>query len=322
MNFAAAPDPAYALMREWTQRWSDLESDLAQLLLQPHGHSDFCARVQALEAQARELLQIDPDASLYWLLQLATSSSIGYSSSHALLCWALCRLVAPSSLDYPDAKQDSLAHAALTMNIGMTQLQNTLAEQTIEPSAEQRAAIDTHAARGAQWLRELGVTDADWLHTVEQHHERSDELDTPTRLLQAADRYAAQISPRETRAGRCVTDSGRHAMLATDAGTGSGASAINAIGHALLRTVGICPPGSFVRLEDDTIAVVLRRTTQPGAPWVASVLDVAGAALAEPTLIDTRTDGCGIAAALVAQTVRVRLNHARLLHLSRMALAH
>ncbi|OZA88151.1 MAG: hypothetical protein B7X56_04335 [Burkholderiales bacterium 34-67-9] len=321
MNFAAAPDPAYALMREWTQRWSDLESDLAHLLLQPRTHKDFCARLHALQVQAQELLQIDPDASLYWLLQLATSSSIGYSSSHALMCWALCRLVAPS-LDCPAAKQDSLAHAALTMNIGMTQLQNTLAEQTIEPSAEQRAAIDTHAARGAQWLRELGVTDADWLHTVEQHHERSDELDTPTRLLQAADRYAAQISPRETRAGRCVTDSGRHAMLATDAGAGSGASAINAIGHALLRTVGICPPGSFVRLEDDTIAVVLRRTTQPGAPWVASVLDVAGAALAEPTLIDTRTDGCGIAAALVAQTVRVRLNHARLLHLSRMALAH
>jgi len=321
MNLAAAPDPAYALMREWTQRWSDLESDLAQLLLQPHAQRDFCARVQALQTQARELLQIDPDASLYWLLQLATSSSIGYSSSHALLCWTLCRLVAPS-LDCPAAKQDSLAHAALTMNLGMTQLQNTLAEQAIEPSAEQRAAIDTHAARSAQWLRELGVTDADWLHTVEQHHERSDELDTPTRLLQAADRYAAQISPRETRAGRCVTDSGRHAMLATEAGAGSGGSAVNAIGHALLRTVGICPPGSFVRLEDETIAVVLRRTAQPGAPWVARVLDVAGAALAEPTLIDTRTDGCGIAAALVAQTVRVRLNHARLLHLSRMALAH
>jgi len=198
----------------------------------------------------------------------------------------------------------------------MTPLQNTLAEQPQEPSAEQRAAIETHAARSAQWLRELGVTDADWLHTVELHHEPQDDLDTPTRLLQAVDRYAAQISPRETRAGRCVTDSGRQAVVAHSQG------AVNAIGHALLRTVGICPPGSFVRLEDESTAVVLRRTDRPDAPWVAQVLDAAGAALADPTLIDTRLDGCGIAAALVAQTVRVRLNHARLLHLSRIALAH
>jgi HD-GYP domain-containing protein (c-di-GMP phosphodiesterase class II) len=315
MTFAAAPDPAYALMRDWTQRWSDLESDLARLLLHPHADSNFCTRLQTLQQQAHGLLQLDPDASLYWLLQLAASTSIGYSSSHALVCWALSRLVAPS-LACSAPQQLSLAHAALTMNIAMTPLQNTLAEQPQEPSAEQRAAIETHAARSAQWLRELGVTDADWLHTVELHHEPQDDLDTPTRLLQAVDRYAAQISPRETRAGRCVTDSGRQAVVAHSQG------AVNAIGHALLRTVGICPPGSYVRLEDESTAVVLRRTDRPDAPWVAQVLDAAGAALADPTLIDTRLDGCGIAAALVAQTVRVRLNHARLLHLSRIALAH
>jgi len=311
MPFAAAPDPAYGLMRDWMTRWSDLESDLSQLLLQPHASPDFAAQLYALQQQAQALLSLDPDATLYWLFQLACSSSIGYSSSHSLLCWALCRLVAPA-LDLSAAQQDSLASAALSMNLAMTQLQNTLAEQRSPPSAEQRGTIDTHAARSAQWLRELGVTDSAWLHTVEQHHECS--TDVATRLLQAVDRYATLISPRETRSGHCLTDSGRHTVLTQGAG-------IEDIGHALLRTVGICPPGSFVRLQDDAVAVVLRRSGRPSEPWVASVLDPNGLALPEPTLIDTGQDGHGIAAALLTQSVRVRLNHARLLQLSRLALA-
>jgi len=311
--FAASPDPAYGLMRDWMTRWSDLESDLAQLLLQPRSSPDFLAQLERLQTQADALLALDPDATLYWLFQLAANSSIGYSSSHSLVCWAICRLVAPA-LDFSPAQQDSLARAALTMNLAMTQLQNTLAEQTEPPSSEQRAAIETHAARSAQWLRELGVSDSAWLHTVEQHHESSSGTDVATRLLQAVDRYAALISPRQTRTGRLVTDSGRYAVLTQGAG-------IDDLGHVLLRTLGICPPGSFVRLQDDSVAVVLRRSGRPSEPWVAPVLDARGSALPEPSLIDTSQDEHGIAAALVTQTVRVRLNHARLLQLSRMALA-
>ena len=312
MPFSAPPDPAYGAMRDWMEHWSELEARLAALLLAPHETHDFTARLQDVHTQAGVLLDLDADATLYWLFQLAAGSTVGYSASHAMVCWALCRLTG-KALSLEAADLHSLCLAALTMNIAMTRLQDDLAEQTTAPTPEQRAAIETHAARGAQWLRELGVADAQWLHIVEQHHLDDTDLPVAVRLLQTVDRYAALISPRESRPGRCVTDSGRYALMHQG-------HAVDDIGHALVRTVGICPPGSFVRLEDDRIAVVLRRSDRPGEPWAATVLDARGIPVAEPTLIHTGHDGNGIAAALVTQTVRVRLNHPRLLQLSRVAL--
>lgn len=313
MAFSAHPDPAYGAMRDWIERWSEIEARLSRLLLVPADSSAFADQITQTEQQAHELLDLDADASLYWLFQLASSSAVGYSTSHALVCWALCRLVA-RSLDLPPVEQQALAHAALTMNIAMTGLQDALALQPSPPTPEQRQQIDEHPEAGTRLLSTLGIQNPLWLNTVAQHHHPAPDRLT-TQLLQAADRYSAMISPRETRAGQCVTDSGRQALLRLGAGPDD-------LGHVLIKTVGICPPGTFVRLEDDRVAIVLRRSGRPGEPWVASVLDQRGFPVVEPALIDTGDDGEGIAAALVSQTVRARLNHPRLLQLSRMALAH
>ena len=60
--------------------------------------------------------------------------------------------------------------AALTMNLAMTSLQDTLAQQVAPPSPLQRAQIDSHAQRGAQVLQEAGVADAMWIEAVRHHH--------------------------------------------------------------------------------------------------------------------------------------------------------
>lgn len=305
------PDPAYAHMQDWMQQWSDLETRLSVLLLKPRAVADFPGQLQALQRAQQELMRLDADSALYWLFQLAASSTVGYSASHSMACAALCEVVG-TELALPDAQRQSLVLAALSMNLAMTQLQDELALQASPPSDAQREAVDTHAARGAQWLRELGVHDPLWLHTVEQHHDNAC-TDLPVRVLMAADRYAALISPRESRPGRCVTDSGRHVAVQSE-------GRLDDVGHAFLRSVGICPPGTFVRLGDGQVAVVLRRSGRPGEPWVATVLDSDGLPVAEPELVDTGHEGCGIEAALVTATVRVRLNHPRLLQLSRMAL--
>ena len=314
MSFASHPDPAYAHMQDWTQQWADLETRLSALLLTPRQQADFPSQLQTLHDRMVAMLELDPDSTLYWLFQLAASSTVGYSVSHALTCASLCHLIAPE-LRLDDAQRRSLTLAALTMNLAMTRLQDDLAGMSGQPSPEQRELIDTHAARSAQWLRELGVTDALWLHIVEQHHDDSANADLPARLLMATDRYSAIISPRETRPGRCVTDSGRHVVMRR------GDNTMDEVGHALLRTVGICPPDTFVRLNDERVAVVLRRSAQPGEPWVAAVLDASGHPVVEPELVHTGDEGVGIEAALVTRTVRVRLNHPRLLQLSRMAAA-
>jgi hypothetical protein len=45
------------------------------------------------------------------------------------------------------------------------------------------------------------------------------------------------------------------------------------VAQALVRQVGLCPPGTYVRLDNQDLAVVLRRTERPNLPLVASLID-------------------------------------------------
>ena len=47
----------------------------------------------------------------------------------------------------PAHERNSLVHAALTMNIAMTAMQDELATQADKPSAAQQELIRTHAAK-------------------------------------------------------------------------------------------------------------------------------------------------------------------------------
>ena len=296
-------------LQVWMQRWTEFEDELAHWLLRPRARPGFEPALRALQGRLAALLDADSDGSLYWLFQRAATTRRRYSVAHATLCACLGRLIAPA-LGLNGAERDSLTLAALTMNLAMTGLQDQLATQNQPPDAAQRALIADHAALGARWLAELGVTDANWLRAVAQHHDAQPEL--PARVLAAVDRYAALISPREHRGGRCVTDSARHVVVRRDAG-------LDHVGQALLRTLGLCPPGTFVRLDDGRIGVVLRRGQAPGSPRVAPVLDAAGQPLAATALIDTAQEGQGLAAALIASTVPAALDHLALLRLGRAA---
>ncbi len=294
-------------LQTWMREWSRLEDDLAGWLLYARERAGFLPALQSLQARLTALLEADVDGSLYWLFQRAALTSTQYSATHATLCACLCRVIAPA-LGLDAARRDSLALAALTMNLAMAQLQNQLTAQRRPPDTAQRELIARHPALGAQWLVDLGVEDSDWLQAVAQHHAETPGL--LPRALAATDRYAALLSPRQHRSGRCVTDSARHVVVRREAG-------LDSVGQALLLALGLCPPGTFVRLEDGRIAVVLRRGATPGTPWVAPVLDAAGQHLPGNELIDTGRDGMGLEAALLASTVPAELDHAGLLALGR-----
>lgn len=294
-------------LQTWMREWGRLEDDLAGWLLYARERAGFLPALQSLQARLAALLEADVDGSLYWLFQRAALTSTQYSATHATLCACLCRVLAPA-LGLDAARRDSLTLAALTMNLAMTQLQDRLAAQPGPPDDAQRELISRHPALGAQLLADLGVEDSDWLQAVGQHH--ADAAGRLPRALAATDRYAALLSPRQHRSGRCVTDSARHVVVRRGAG-------LDSVGQALLRTLGLCPPGTFVRLEDGRIAVVLRRGATPGTPWVAPVLDAAGRHLPGKALIDTGCEGMGLEAALLASTVPARLDHPGLLALGR-----
>lgn len=296
--------------------WSDLEAGLGVLLGSPASIQEFEQRVWQYDRWMQTLLERDADVGLYLLFQLATNSSVGYSASHALICSVLSHLIA-GELKLGMDERNSLVHAALTMNIGMTALQDELALQTDPLTPPQQEAIRAHAARGSQMLARLGVTDALWLEVVSGHHEdASDKVDLrllPARqrlisILRVVDRYAAMISPRKSREGRSTTESVRSIMS-------SAAPYNDAVGHALVRAVGLCPPGTYVRMEDGSIAVVVRRNAGTSQPHVAIVTDAAGETLPRPRLHASALGRPALKSALASALVRQRFNHHLVLQL-------
>jgi hypothetical protein len=221
-------------------------------------------------------------------------------------------------LQLPSRERDSLVRAALTMNIGMTALQDVLSEQREKPSSAQQESIRSHPQESQALLERLFITDSLWLDVVGQHHASiSDRVplanqephDRLTRILGTIDRYAAMISPRKSRAGRSATDSVRAIV-------GHEVDQRDEVSYTLVRSVGLCPPGTFVRLDNGDTAIVLRRGEKANQPLVASLLDKAGTHHAWPGIYDTATTGKPrIQSALARSAVTVELNHRTMVRL-------
>ena len=288
--------------------WAELEAALALLLNAPLQVQNFATRLRQLGDWLQELVEHDSDAALYLMFQLAADSAAGYSASHALVAATLCQVLAPE-LELPAHERQALVCAAFTMNVGMTQLQDQLALQREPPNAAQRAQIERHALESQALLVRLFVDDPLWLDTVAAHHPH-DKAAAPlaqlepaqrlARILASVDRYAAMLSPRKSRGARSATDSVR-VIVGSEPAWG------DEVGYALVRRVGLCPPGTLVRLDNGDTAVVLRRSSQPLQPLVARVLDASGQPLRTPALHDSARGAPRIQAALARSTLAQRI---------------
>lgn len=296
--------------------WSDLESGLSTVLARPLHVQDFVAKVRQFDAWMQDLVAHDIDAALYLMFQLATTSTVGYSASHALVCGTLCHMMA-QELALSASERDSLVRAALTMNIGMTRLQDELAEQRERPSTEQQEAIRQHPQDSLALLNRLFIRDELWLDVVAQHHRMLPErgalrelepVDRLTRILGTIDRYAAMISPRKSRAGRSATDSVRAIV-------GQTVDPRDEVSYALVRLVGLCPPGTFVRLDNGETAVVLRRGEVANHPLVASLIDRSGTPKATPSLHHTSRAKPHVQSAVARSAVTLELDHRTMVRL-------
>ncbi|MFM2036819.1 MAG: hypothetical protein RL459_2084 [Pseudomonadota bacterium] len=299
--------------------WSDLESGLGVILSSPSSCQEFKDRVEQYDRWLSDLLAKDTDLGLYLLFQLAINSPVGYSASHALVCAVLCHLIS-AELSLPQGERDSLVRAALTMNIGMTTLQDVLADQVEKPSAEQQLVIRSHPMTGGLMLNQLGVADALWLDIVSRHHDEGvkialRELPAAARLsqvLRLVDRYAAMISPRKSRSGRTAADSARSIFDSPDPQN-------DEVAQALLNVVGMSPPGTYVQLDSEEVAVVMRRSRVANQPHVAVVVNDQGNFMRQPRLHRTAQGGAAIRSALPASAVSEPINHYRILQLGEYA---
>lgn len=301
--------------RSVLERWTDLHARLSLLLVQGEQAQDFGRRLEQIESRIDDILRARVDDSLFVLVQLLLDRTQGYSASHALLSTVLCRLVGTPLLASHEPLQRSLMRAALTMNIGMTRLQDELALR-LEPLDEaMRARVHRHPLDGVRILQALGVGDGAWLDLVRHHHQRRPDLlnlagcapsELAAHLLAMADVFVARISPRASRRSQPAHVAARDAYL-----TENGQAA--PLGAAFIKTVGVHIPGSYVQLENGEMAVVVRRGRRANAPLVFALVGRQGLPLGEPALRDTSESAFQVKAGVAADEVRVRVNPSRLL---------
>ncbi len=303
---AAAPGPV---------QWDELEQRATQLLRTP-SQADFLERFHVLhEELERQVLQ-SPNASLLALMHMSSQETRTYSATHALLVSCIAMLVARETLAWPEERVRTVGCAALSMNVAMTALQDQLALQTQPLTSEQIHAIETHSERSCALLRSLGVADPLWLEAVAQHHHRLAgplaalaEAQQMARLIQRADVFGARIAPRATRQPLPVT-------LAMQGVYRDEEQRVDEAGAALIKTLGIFPPGAYVRLASQEVGVVLRRGASATTPRVAVVLNRSGMPTGEPIPRDTAQAAWKIAAPMAQRDVRVQIPLERLLALA------
>lgn len=299
----AAPDPSSV--------WTGIHARVARLLTRP-GEAGFVRELSAITDALLRAMDEDPEAGTFEMIH--GEELAGYAVAHSLQT-AFVASLAARRLGWSMADRRTVAQAALTMNIAMLALQNTLVRQTTPPTLKQRTEIATHPARSRALLEAAGITDTDLLDTVAQHHVTPGghalpadrhRLNPRACLVHYADVYLAKLSPRATRAAIAVN------VAARELGISAGGPD-NPYVEAILQEMGAYPPGTFVKLRNGETAIVLRRGPTPDAPWVHSLMREDGSTLPAALRRDTALPLFKVVAALPRGLVMVRLNRQQLL---------
>ncbi len=293
--------------------WSDLQWHAQQVLRSPD-RPDFLPRLTQLLDSVLARVNRQPDASLALLIHDAGQESQQYSTRHALLSLGLSEITA-RQLGWDDARRRSLGLAALTMNLSITQAQDQHALRSEGLNGAQREQLAGHGDRAAAILRGMGVTDDAWLTAVRLHHDAGPGPLAPRgdgelmgRLLRRIDVYGARLSPRRHRRALSAAQAARAIYL-------DELKQPDEAGIALIKSIGLYPPGSLVRLANGEEGMVIKRGHSANEPLVAALVGKSGSPLTQPVLRDTRLATQAISVSLAPHELRLRIHMETMLKL-------
>lgn len=281
-------------LREGLDAWEQLIAKCTRVLSDSAVDALWRQRFIDMTEAARLLARRDMDLALFVLIEANGKSMDQYSGKHALACLVIGELAA-NLLNWSDEEKHALALAALSMNVSMTALQDTMAEQRTGLSDFQRTQVQQHANASADLLRQAGVTDPLWLYTVAQHHTVGIPEGQPSdtagvrlaNLLRRVDIYTAKLSRRGTRDSVTPATAARDACL-------DASGKPDTIGNTLLRVLGLYPPGTYVELASGETAIVVKRGKKAHTPIVACVRQPDWSVVMPPQKRDTARAGLAV----------------------------
>jgi HD-GYP domain-containing protein (c-di-GMP phosphodiesterase class II) len=291
--------------------WAGIHRKVGQILRAPGESKHFAQDMMDVSTDIQSATQKDVDVGKFEMVQ---NDSPNYAVTHSLQTAFVSHLVA-QRLGGSLTERQSVISAALSMNIAMIELQNQLVTQTTPLTPEQKDAIRNHSQHGRASLERLGVHDDNWLQAVEQHHvtdgggplpEQRSHLSEIACLIHYVDVYLAKLSARATRPALATQSAAQQLFL-------SAGGAANPYAAAIVKEMGIYPPGTFVKLKCGETAVVIRAGESAHTPQVCALHDAEGMRYGAPIPRDTTHPDYKVVATVPRTNVLIKLDRNRLM---------
>lgn len=257
---------------------------------------DLQKRIRHLAQQLQQACGEDADAAL---AALHLDQAAPYRVQHQMLCAVIVEIAA-REMELAAEERLPLVCAALTHDLSLIAAGDALEHSKAPPTPAQRALIDAHPQRSVAILSGCGVSDARWLETVGQHHERrdgsgypagrhGDDIAVGARLLAVADIYGAMIRPRPYRGNAYFPQNALREIFRDQERVDTASAQLT------IKSIGMMPPGSIVRLANNEIGVVKSRAAGARPARVHSVYNPAGMPLINPVERDVRISNFAVA---------------------------
>jgi HD-GYP domain-containing protein (c-di-GMP phosphodiesterase class II) len=266
--------------------WDDLPNQMRILIEGLKDATDSEQRIKSFIQSLIALIDNDIDIALYHAVRQENADLYFYGFSHCIHT-AMLSLLLARHMNWPNERVFSLMGAAITMNVPILALQGQMAKQDVPMRESQKLLIRQHPGGAVEWLQKIGISDAEWLSAVSQHHERPDGSGYPRGLkevaeiaaaLRVTDVFMAKISPRTLRSALPIREAAKQ-LYGEDKG--------GPMSSAIIKEFGVYPPGEVVKLISGEVAVVMRRTANPKCPKVSCIIDAKGGPVAHTVQYDT-----------------------------------
>ena len=173
------------------------------------------------------------------------------------------------------------------------------------PQIEQ---VHAHPAASLAALEKIGVDDTVWLNAVRQHHENPAGTGYPQKITEPVEE-AQLLRLFDVLGARAMARADRKpqppAQILRALFVEEGKSANAALVASLVKMLGLYPPGSFVKLENNELAVVFRPDAENNSLAVAAVTTAAGTPTMQPVRRDTYRKGLSVVGAITYDKVSV-----------------
>jgi HD-GYP domain-containing protein (c-di-GMP phosphodiesterase class II) len=216
-------------------------------------------------------------------------------TSHALDTCILSLIVAiESGLDQPT--QELVGMGALLHDAGYVRLPRNLVRKRDECTGPDKTLLEQHCKLGIALLSEHPGMAEDVLRIIREHHERTDGSGFPAglaggnisqlgQIVGIVDFYDGMVSRRGTRPAMIPHDAVRQLFL-----TGERGQFEKSLVELMIRSIGVYPVGSLVRLNTGEQAVVVGVNPQQRLkPLVKVTTDPHGGTYPTPIEVDLAT---------------------------------